>query len=128
MYNRIIEWFGAMRDRLSMVRDFNRASKNSFICGESLTVLEARITRGCSDYRHSLSNRLMSGFRIKALSGKPLQRSEVIQIGNVMLSNEILIRTLITYGFDTLEVHDSLGSTGSKWSLMKHANLGGLLT
>jgi len=52
---------------------------------------------------------LSGGFRIKALSGTALTREEQMQIGLVILSDEMLVRHLISLGWDTLEVHDSVG-------------------
>lgn len=67
------------------------------------------------------------GFRIKALSGQPLQKSELIEIGKVVLDNEELVRKLVALGWDTLEVHDVKGYHGCKWALKNYAKLGGYL-
>lgn len=67
------------------------------------------------------------GFRIKALSGRPLKRNELIEIGLVVLNNEILVRKLISLGWDTLEVHANQGFNGAKWALKEYANIGGLI-
>lgn len=123
----ITEWFGEMAERYRLVRDFNRAAKNSFINGIAPTLLEAKITSGESAYRHSFSKWLGGGFRIKALSGRPLHKSELIEIGRVVLDNEVLTRKLISLGWDTLEVHANEGYNGAKWALKDHANIGGFL-
>lgn len=123
----ITEWFGEMAERYRLVRDFNRAAKNSFINGIAPTLLEAKITSGESAYRHSFSKWLGGGFRIKALSGRPLQKSELIEIGRVVLDNEVLTRKLISLGWDTLEVHANEGYNGAKWALKDYANIGGFL-
>lgn len=123
----IIDWFGEMNERYKLLRDFNRAAKNSFITGKAPTLLETKITRGESSYRHAFSKFLGGGFRIKALSGRPLERSEMVEIGRVVLDNEELVRKLIALGWDTLEVHDNKGFNGLKWALKDHANIGGYL-
>ena len=123
----IIDWFGEMRERNQLVRDFNRFAKMAFISGEAKTLLEARITRGSSEFRHSFSKFMAGGFRIKALSGYSLSRSELIDIGKIVLSDETLVRKLIALGWDTLEVHDVLGYQGCKWALKNYANIGGYL-
>ena len=123
----IIEWFGEMNERYRLVKDFNRAAKNSFISGQAPTLLESRITSGESSYRHAFSKFLGGGFRIKALSGAPLPRTEMIEIGKIVLGNEELVRKLIALGWDTLEVHDNKGFNGLKWALKDHANIGGYL-
>ncbi|MCH4552217.1 hypothetical protein [Aestuariibaculum lutulentum] len=67
------------------------------------------------------------GYRIKALSGQTLDRTELIDIGRVVLDNEELIRKMISLGWDTLEVHSNYGFLGLKWELQKHANIGGFI-
>jgi hypothetical protein len=130
MWNRIMlvrEWFGEMSERHRLVRDFNQAGKNAFISGVAPTLLEAKITYGDSSYRHNFSKFMAGGFRIKALSGRALTQTELIEIGKVVLDNEELTRKLITLGWDTLEVFSSQGTNGVKWELKKFANLGGFL-
>jgi len=129
MWYRILEWFGEVKERYSLVSDFNRASKSSFIQGTAPTLLSAKITIGSTniDFKHAFSKFLASGFRIKALSGKPLTKSELIEIGKVILDNEELVRKLIALGWDTLEVQDIKGFHGVKWPLKKYAKIGGLL-
>mgnify|MGYP000074139831 FL=1 len=51
-----------------------------------------------------------------------------MQIGLVILSDEMLVRHLISLGWDTLEVHDSVGKRGLKWELKKFSNIGGALS
>jgi hypothetical protein len=123
----IVDWFGEMSERYGLIRDFNVAAKNAFISGIAPTLLEAKITRGDSNYRHQFSKFLGGGFRIKALSGTPLKRDEMVEIGRVVLDNKELVRKLISLGWDTLEVHDSSGYNGLKWCLKEHANIGGFL-
>lgn len=124
----ILDWFGEMKERHMLVRDFNRAGKNAFIDGLAPTLLEAKITRGDSAYRHQFSKFLGGGYRIKALSGRPLRKEEMIEIGRVILDNKELVRKLIALGWDTLEVHDNSGFNGCKWPLKDYADIGGYLT
>ena len=130
MWYKIIEfldWFGEMQERYELVRDFNKASKKSFIAGTALTLFEAKITRGDSSYKHAFSKFLGGGLRIKALSGRALNRTEMTEIGKIILDNEEFVRKLIALGWDTLEVHDNSGINGCKWALKEHAKIGGLL-
>ena len=124
----IKEWFGEMSERYKLVRDFNKAAKYAFISGAAPTLLEAKITGGDSAFKHEFSKWLGSGFRIKAMSGRPLQNIELKEIGSVVLDNEELIRKLITLGWDTLEVHSNQGYNGLKWPLKDYAKLGGFLS
>ena len=95
MWNKIIEvqeWFGEIAERYKLVKSFNRSAKYSFISGNAPTLLEAKITIGDSNYRHAFSKWRGGGFRIKALSGRELKKSELIEIGRVILDNEPLIK------------------------------------
>jgi hypothetical protein len=130
MWHKIIEiagWFGEMRERYRLIKDFNNAAKIAFISGMAPTLLEAKITMGESSYKHAFSKFLGGGFRIKALSGRELKRYELIEIGRVVLDNGELVRKLISLGWDTLEVHANEGYNGAKWCLSEHANIGGFL-
>tara|TARA_R100001377_G_C3116406_1_gene84400 strand:+ start:86 stop:481 length:396 start_codon:yes stop_codon:yes gene_type:complete len=130
MWHRIIqvtEWFGEMSERYRLVKDFNKAAKHAFIEGDAPTLLQAKITKGDSNYKHAFSKWLGGGFRIKALSGRTLEKSELIEIGRVVLDNDMLIRQMISLGWDTLEVHSNQGYNGIKYALKDHANMGGFL-
>src|SRR5690554_1127029 len=103
MWYKLIEladWFGEMRERHQLVRDFNKSGKHAFINGIAPTLIEAKITKGDSKYRHEFSKFFGGGFRIKALSGKALNRSEIIELGKIILDNKTLVRKLITLGWD----------------------------
>ena len=123
----IVDWFGEMSERHKLIRDFNKAGKNAFIAGIAPTLLEAKTTKGDSNYRHQFSKFLGGGYRIKALSGRPLQKEEMIEIGKIILDNKELVRKLVALGWDTLEVHDNSGFNGCKWPLKDFANIGGYL-
>ena len=130
MWHKIIEvadWFGELGERFKIIRDFNRAAKDSFIGGFAPTLLQAKSTRGESKYRHAFSKFMAGGFRIKALSGQPLPKSDLIEIAKVVLDNEELVRKLISLGWDTLEVHDNKGFVGIKFPLKEYANIGGFI-
>ena len=123
----IKEWFGEMTERYKLVRDFNKASKEAFILGIAATLLEAKITIGESSYRHTFSKFLGGGLRIKAITGRAFKRHDLIELGSVILDDETFVRKLISLGWDTLEVHGSVGCNGLKWELSKYAKIGGYL-
>ena len=127
MWHRLIDWFSDVRERYRLVKDFNNMAKQAFISGYAPTLLEARTTIGCLDYRHAFSKFMAGGFRIKALSGVALERSQLIEIGKVVLDNEELVRKLVALGWDTLEVHDLKGFHGCKWPLKDYAKIGGFI-
>jgi len=103
------------------------AAKLAFISGDAPTLLQSKITKGESAYRHEFSKFLGGGFRIKAMTGRPLTKQELVEIGNVILDNESLVRKLVALGWDTLEIHANKGYIGVKWALKNHMNLGGYL-
>lgn len=123
----VADWFGEMRERYKLIRQFNQSAKQTFIKGEAPTLLEAKITKGDSGFRHEFSKFRGGGFRIKALTGSALKRSEIMEIGKIIIDNEELTRKLIALGWDTLEVHAEGGNKGLKWELKKHAKFGGYL-
>ncbi len=127
MWYRLLEWFSEAKERANLQRDFNRAAKQAFINGDADTLLEARTTIGSSDFRHEFSRFMQGGFRIKALSGRSLTKDELVNIGKVVLDNEVLVRKLVAFGWDTLEVHDNAGFNGCKWALKKYIKIGGYL-
>lgn len=127
VWDRIVDWFSNTTERRELLRDFNRHAKEVYILGWTHTLIEARTSVGDIKYRHQFSKFMAGGFRIKAMSGVPLSREEQMQIGLVILSNEMLVRHLISLGWDTLEVHDSVGKQGLKWELRKFVNIGGAL-
>ena len=130
MWNRltvIVDWFNDFSERRRLIRNFNLSARDAFVCGMAPTLLEGSISLGESSYRHVFSKFLAGGFRIKALSGKPLSRQEMTSIGAVVLGNQELVRKLISLGWDTLEVHDNAGYNGLKWKLYDHSGIGGVL-
>lgn len=125
---RITDWFIRTNERRKLLTSFNLSAKRAYVHGFTLTLIEARISVGESRFRHEFSKFLAGGFRIKALTGRPLLREEQMQIGLAILSNDDLVRELVTLGWDTLEVHDSVGKQGLKWELKKYTNIGGVLS
>ena len=123
----IVEWFGELKERIKLIKDFNTASNYAFVIGAAPTLLKVSISKGDSNYKHQFSKFFGSGLRIKALSGKVLSRLELAELANVILDNEQLVRKLISLGWDTLEVQDDLGSVGLKYALKNFANIGGYL-
>ena len=120
------EWFGDISERNRTVRNFNKFSRASFIGGQAVTLLEAKISGGNSDYRHAFS-KWRSGFRITALSGHQLTKGEMVEIGRIILDNSELVRKLLALGFDTLEVQADSGFLGVQWKLSDFSGLGGIL-
>lgn len=123
-WNRIVEWFKDRSERAKLVRSFNESARSAFISGLAPTALKASISRGCPEYRHEFSAWMNTGFRIQALTGRQLDKAEIVIIGHVILSNETLVRRLVVLGWDTLEIHCDAGRYGCRWRLSEYANIG----
>ena len=54
------------KERSLLIKDFNDKAQESFVRGETPTVLKASTSRGFSKYHHELSARINTGFRIQA--------------------------------------------------------------
>ncbi len=120
IWERIRNWFTDLRDRNKFLREWNKSAKESYIAGIIPILMEAKTTIGTLDYRHEFSKFMAGGFRVKVLSGKPMTREELIDIGEFIISDDVLVRKLVSNGWDTLEVHDTAGVLGLKWQLKKH--------
>jgi hypothetical protein len=123
----ITDWFNDFNERRRLVRNFNLAARDAYVSGLAPTLLESSISVGESAYRHAFSKFMSGGFRIKALSGRALSRTEIIGLSEVVLDNQELVRKLISLGWDTLEVHDNAGYNGIKWKLTDYSGIGGML-
>lgn len=126
-WNIIATWFADRKERSMLIREFNNRARMSFIGGETPTALKVSTSRGVPQYRHEFSAWFNTGFRIQALTGRQLSKKEIMDIGQVILSNTTLVRRLIVLGWDTLEVHDNGGCYGCRWRLADYANIGLLL-
>lgn len=126
IWNRVVGWFEDRSDRTKLIRGFNRAAKDSFVNGITPVLLQANISRGHRPYRHHFSNLIGgSGFRIKTMSGYQLSKQDIVNIGSVVLADNLLVRRMVVLGFDTLEIHCDVGSYGCRWQLHDFIMIGG---
>ena len=123
IWYKITAWFEDCSERAKLIKSFNDKARDSFVCGETPTMLKASSSKGASKNRHTFSSWLYTGFRIQALSGRALTKNEMELIGIVILSDKTLVRTLIVLGWDTLEVHDNSSRYGCRWCLTDYANI-----
>lgn len=123
IWYKITSWFEDCGERAKLIKSFNDKAKESFVSGETPTVLKASSSKGLSQNKHAFSSWFNTGFRIQALSGKALTKKEMELIGNVILSDKTLVRRLIVLGWDTLEVHDNASRFGCRWCLTDYANI-----
>ena len=105
-----------MSERRKLINEWNESARNAYISGSVPSLLEASVSVGNSAYRHEMSKWMISGFRIKAISGKPLTKEELISIGRIILNNNQLVRRIVILGWDTLEVYDATNKKGVQWA------------
>jgi hypothetical protein len=123
----IQDWFSDFSERRRLIRNFNLSARDAFVSNLAPTLLESSISMGESAYKHAFSKFMAGGFRIKALSGRPLNKQEMISIAKVVLNNQELVRKLISLGWDTLEIHDNAGYNGIKYKLYDYSGIGGII-
>lgn len=117
LWNRIVQWFTDRQERNSLIRSFNASARAAYVAGIAPTLLRASVSKGNRAYRHQFSNWLYSGFRIQAFTGRVLTKNELINIGEAILNDEVLVRRMVVLGWDTLETHGDVGSYGCRWQL-----------
>lgn len=121
MWERIISWFGDIRERRGLLRSFNYSARSAYTFGECPILLQASITLGSRENKTNYSW-LMSGFRIKThMAGYNMDQDLARIIALIILSNQILVRHLITLGFDTLEIGTEGSSSIWTWPLIRFA-------
>jgi hypothetical protein len=120
LWDSIRNWFSNIIDRNRFLKDWNKNAKDSYISGIIPILMEARTTIGSQEYRHEFSKFMAGGFRVKVLSGKPMSKNELIEIGNFIIGDDIMVRKLVSNGWDTLELYDTGGTVALKWQLKKY--------
>ena len=124
-WNFILDWFRDRSERAKLVRGFNEAAREAFVSGAAPTLMKASISKGERSFRHQFSNWFHSGFRIQAFRGAQLPKKDLIQIGEVIMSDRALIRKLVVLGFDTLEVCGDVGEYGCRWQIKDYLQIEG---
>lgn len=123
VWDRIVGWFRSMSERRKLINDWNDNAREAFVAGYVPSLLEASTSMGNSRYQHQMSKWLMSGFRIRAKSGRPLAKEELVAVGSIILRNEQLVRRLVALGWDTLEVYDAASNKGLQWAFKDFVSL-----
>ena len=122
IWNAIVGWFRDRSERVKLINGFNADARDGYVSGEVPVWLTASVSKGTPEYRHAFSKWFSSGFRIKAFTGRQLTKDEIMYIGNIIISNESLVRRLIVLGWDTLEVCGTTGNYGCKWKLIEYTS------
>lgn len=118
----VSSWIKCVKDRKVIIQDFNNAAQASYINGQIPYQLKSSLSRGNKAYKHSTSAWLNTGFRISLMTDQLVSEMELNRIGLSVLANSKVVRSLITLGWDTLEVINNRGEIGVQWELTKFSN------
>lgn len=131
LIDRVVNFFVKdSAERKRFVNDFNMNAKSFF---QSLTVdtlLEAKMCWGNADssYRHELSApTIVSGLAIEATAGAQIAVDDIVMIGRIILSDQILVRKMFVLHWDTLIVKDTRTGKYVDWRIKDFISFGGLL-
>lgn len=130
LIERFIKWFKDSAERRRFINDFNANARMAFQTLSVDTLLEAKTCSGNSDnsYRHELSAPLfVSGLAIEASAGTQIPVDDIILIGRIILSDQILVRRMFVLHWDTLIVKDTRTGKAVEWRIRDFMNFGGLL-
>lgn len=117
-------------ERRRFVNEFNFNARNYFQSLMVDTLLEAVMCEGSSDpsYRHELSApRIMSGLSVEARAGAEIPVEDIILIGKIILSDQVLVRRMFVLHWDTLIVRDTRTGKYVDWRIRDFLSFGGLL-
>ena len=130
LIERFIKWFRDSAERRRFINEFNANARGAFQSLSVDTLLEAKACSGNSDssYRHELSAPVIfSGIAIEAKAGTEIPVDDIILIGKIILSNQVLVRRMFVLHWDTLIVRDTRTGKFVDWRIRDFMNFGGLL-
>jgi hypothetical protein len=130
LIDRFIKWFRDSAERRRFINEFNANARGAFQSLSVDTLMEARACSGNSDssYRHELSAPVIfSGIAIEAKAGTEIPLDDIILIGKIILSNQVLVRRMFILHWDTLIVRDTRTGKFVDWRIRDFMNFGGLL-
>ena len=130
LIDRFIKWFRDSAERRRFINEFNANARGAFQSLSVDTLMEARACSGNSDssYRHELSAPVIfSGIAIEAKAGTEIPVDDIILIGKIILSNQVLVRRMFVLHWDTLIVRDTRTGKFVDWRIRDFMNFGGLL-
>ena len=129
-HTRIIKWFRNSAERRRFINEFNANARDAFQSLSVDTLMEAKACSGNSDssYRHELSAPVIfSGIAIEAKAGTEIPIDDIILIGKIILSNQVLVRRMFVLHWDTLIVRDIRTDKFVDWRIRDFMSFGGLL-
>lgn len=130
LIDRFIKWFRDSPARRKFINEFNERAREEFQMLSVDTLLEAKACSGNSDnsYRHELSAPVIfSGLAIEAKAGTQIPVDDIILIGKIILSNQVLVRKMFVLHWDTLIIRDTRTGKFVDWRIRDFMNFGGLL-
>ena len=130
LVDRFIKWFTDSAERRRFINDFNANARDAFQSLSVDTLMEAKACSGNSDssYRHELSAPVIfSGIAIEAKAGTEIPIDDIILIGKIILSNQVLVRRMFVLHWDTLIVRDIRTDKFVDWRIRDFMSFGGLL-
>lgn len=131
LIDRFIKWFRDSAERRRFINEFNANARGAFQSLSVDTLLEAKACSGNSDrfsYRHELSAPIfLSGIAIEAKAGTEIPVNDIILIGKIILSNQVLVRRMFVLHWDTLIVRDTRTGKFVDWRIRDFMSFGGLL-
>ena len=125
-----ITWFRDSAERRRFINEFNANARDAFQSLSVDTLMEAKACSGNSDssYRHELSAPVIfSGIAIEAKAGTEIPIDDIILIGKIILSNQVLVRRMFVLHWDTLIVRDIRTDKFVDWRIRDFMSFGGLL-
>ena len=128
LIDRFIKWFRDSAERRRFINEFN--ARDAFQSLSVDTLMEAKACSGNSDssYRHELSAPVIfSGIAIEAKAGTEIPIDDIILIGKIILSNQVLVRRMFVLHWDTLIVRDIRTDKFVDWRIRDFMSFGGLL-
>ena len=129
LIDRFIKWFRDSAERKRFINEFNANARGAFQSLSVDTLLEAKACSGNSDssYRHELSAPFMfSGIAIEAKAGTEIPVDDIILIGKIILSNQVLVRRMFVLHWDTLIVRNTRTGKVVDWRITDFMSVGRL--
>ena len=130
LIDRFIKWFRDSAERRRFINEFNANARDAFQSLSVDTLMEAKACSGNSDssYRHELSAPVIfSVIAIEAKAGTEIPIDDIILIGKIILSNQVLVRRMFVLHWDTLIVRDIRTDKFVDWRIRDFMSFGGLL-
>ncbi len=130
-YNKVVNFF--VKDSAERRRFMDKFNYNAITCFQQLAIdalFEAVTSSGNEDpsFRHELSApRYASGFEIQVKAGSFVSKDEILLIGQFILLNEPIMRTMFVLHWDTLIIRDVRTGNSISWRIKDFINFGGLL-